>query len=156
MTTAVAQDARPPLALVRVMNPVMRAILPTPLGRLVRPFALLEFEGHRSGRHFRIPVGWHRTHSGEVVITPASWRANFRGGIPVTVHHRGQRRHLIGTLDDDPAHVAAELQALVDHEGSLSRVGIKAPEGHRVSLEDVAAVDRAVIHFVPAPSSGST
>ena len=47
--TAVARDARPPLALVRVINPTMRVVLRTPLGRLVRPVALLDFTGRRSG-----------------------------------------------------------------------------------------------------------
>jgi hypothetical protein len=137
------------------MNPFMRAILPTPLGRLIRPFALLDFHGRRSGRRYRVPVGVHRTDSGDVVVTPAAWRANFRNGIPVTVHHRGERRDLIGTLDTDPAHVAAELQSLVDRHGSLGRVGIKAPNGHQVTLRDVEALDRAVIHFEPAPSPGA-
>ncbi len=151
MTATVAQDARPPLALIRMMNPVLRAILPTPLGRVVRPFALLEFHGRRSGHLLRVPVGWHRTESGDVVITPAAWRGNFGSSIPVTVFHRGVRHDLIGTLDTDPAHVAAELQSLMDRHGSLGRVGIKAPRGHRVTQRDVEALDRAVIHFEPAP-----
>ena len=145
--TAVARDARPPEALIRVMNPVLRAVLPTPVGRLVRPFALLEFDGRCSGRRFRVPVGWHRTDSGDVVVTPAPWRANFRDGLQVTVHHRGVCRELIGTLVTEPTHVAAELQSLADRQGSLVRVGIKTPRGHTVTVEDVAAVDRAVIHF---------
>jgi hypothetical protein len=147
---AIARDARPPDALIRVMNPVLRAILPTPLGRIIRPFALLDFEGRRSGRRFRVPVGWHHTDSGDVVITPAPWRANFRDGLPVTVHHRGGRQDLIGTLATDPAHVAAELRSLADRQGSFARVGIKAPRGHAITVADVTAVDRAVIHFRPA------
>src|SRR4051794_21368801 len=46
----VARDAKPPLALVRMMNPVLRLLLRTPLARALRPFALLEFTGRRSGR----------------------------------------------------------------------------------------------------------
>lgn len=45
--------------MVRTMNPVLRVVLPTPLGRLVRPFA------------------------------PADRRVNFDGGAAVTVHVRG-------------------------------------------------------------------
>lgn len=149
MTAAVARDARPPEQLVRVMNPVMRVVLCTPLGRLVRPFALLEFRGQRSGKLLRVPVGWHATDNGHVVVTPAAWRANFRGGAPVTVRFRCRRRKLIGTLDDDPHAVATTLRNIAERRGSLRPVGIEIPDGHRITPADVAAVDRAVIRFHP-------
>lgn len=149
MSTIIARDARPPLILVRVMNPIMRVVLRTPLGRLVRPFALLEFTGRRSGRRFLVPVGWHEIDSRHVAITPAPWRANFRDGIPVTVWFRAQRQDLIGVLDDDTDRVAVALQSLADRRGSLRPVGVYIPPGHRVTAADVAAVDRAVIRFEP-------
>ena len=149
MTTAVARDARPPVLVVRAMNPIMRVVLRTPLGRLVRPFALLEFHGRRSGRLLRVPVGWHETDTGHVVFTPAPWRANFHGGAAVTVHHHGRRLELVGTLDDNPDTVAAALQSLVDRRGSLRSVGIDIPDNHRVTTTDVQAVDRALIRFEP-------
>lgn len=149
MTTAhpAAGDARPPLLLVRLMNPVMRTVLRTPLGRLVRPFALLEFNGRRTGRPYRVPVGWHEIDSGHIVCTPAPWRVNFRGGIPVTVTYRGQRRQLTGTLDDDPENVASALQSLADQRGSLRPVGIDVAPGRRITPADVVALDRALIRF---------
>lgn len=149
MSTIIARDARPPLILVRVMNPIMRVVLRTPLGRLVRPFALLEFTGRRSGRRFLVPVGWHEIDSRHVAITPAPWRVNFRDGIPVTVWFRAQRQDLIGVLDDDTDQVAVALQSLADRRGSLRPVGVDIPAGHRVTAADVAAVDRAVIRFEP-------
>lgn len=149
MTTvdAVARDARPPLLLVRLMNPVMRVVLRTPLGRLVRPFALLEFRGRGSGRLLRVPVGWHEIAGGPVVFTPSPWRANFRDGINVTVRYRGSRQELTGTLDDDPGHVAAALQSLADRRGSLRPVGIDLPAGRAVTAGDVRAVHRGLIRF---------
>jgi len=149
MSTIIASDARPPLILVRVMNPIMRVVLRTPLGRLVRPFALLEFTGRRSGRRFLVPVGWHEIDSRHVAITPAPWRVNFRDGIPVTVWFRAQRQDLIGVLDDDTGRVAVALQSLADRRGSLRPVGVDIPPDHRVTAADVAAVDRAVIRFEP-------
>lgn len=143
----VARDARPPLLLVQVMNPVMRIVLRTPLGPLVRPFALLEFRGRRSGRLYRVPVGWHEIPTGHVVFTPSPWRANFRDGIRVTVRYRGNSRELTGTLDDDPDHVAAALQALADRRGSLRPVGIDLPPGRPVTASDVRAVHRGLIRF---------
>ncbi len=94
-------------------------------------------------------MGWQEVGSHPVVCTPAPWRANFRDGIPVAVWFRGRRRAYDATLDDDPARVAALLQSLADRSGSLRSVGIDIPSGHRITAADVAAVDRAIIHFTP-------
>jgi hypothetical protein len=150
---AVAQDARPPLLLVRLLNPAMRVLLRSPIGRLVRPFALLEFRGRRTGCRHRVAVGWHDTGSGPFVCTPARWRVNFRDGIPVIVHHRGHRRELTGSLVDDPEVVAAELQRLIDQRRDLRSVGVDIPPGHRITATDVRAVDRALVRFTPSATS---
>ena len=152
MTSASSEvrDARPPEALVRALNPLMRLLLPTPAGRLIRPFALLEFEGRRTHRHYRVPVGWH-DHDGEpVVMSPARWRWNFAGGLHTTIHHRGRETEMVGVLEAEPATVASLLQAMVDQGFPLARIGVRAPEGHRLSSDDIVAVDRAVIRFRPA------
>jgi len=141
------RDARPPVLLVRALNPVMRMMLRTPLGRFVRPLALLEFDGRRSGRHYRVPVGWHEIDNGPVVVTPARWRVNFRGGLPVTVRFRGRRREFTGTLDADPRRVAEALQSVADRRGSLRALGIDLPGGHQISAADVVTLDRALIRF---------
>ena len=141
------RDRRPPLALVRMMNPVLRTVLRSPLGRLVRPFALLEVRGRRTGRTLRIPVGWHLVADDFVVVTPAPWRENLRGGAPVVVHHRGVRHELFGTLDDDPSAVAETLQRLAERYGSLRPIGVDVPDGKVIEPADVLAVDRAVIRF---------
>ena len=96
--TAVVRDAHPPAVLVRVLNPIMRTLLRTPLGRLVRPFALIEFAGRRSGRRYRVPVGWHHADGVTVVFTPAPWRVNFSAGAPATVHYRGRTRPMTGMV----------------------------------------------------------
>ena len=141
------RDARPPDALVRILNPLMRLLLPTPAGRLIRPFALIEFEGRRTGRHYRLPVGWHN-HDGEpVVVSPAPWRQNFAGGLHARVHHRGRTAEMVGVLEADPTTVASLLQTMVDQGFPLARIGLRAPEGHRLSSDDIVAVNRAVIRF---------
>lgn len=146
-TAAVVRDRRPPLALIRVLNPIMRTLLRTPLGRLVRPFALLEFDGRRSGRRYRVPVGWHAVGGDPVVFSPAPWRANFAGGTDVTVRLHGRRRRLVGTLVDDPGEVAAALDQMIKEGTPAARVGIVVPAGHQLTADDVRVVDRAMIRF---------
>ena len=143
----VARDARPPLVLVRMMNPVLRQVLRTPLGRLVPPFALLEFTARRSGRRLLVPVGWQPISSGNVVFTPAPWRHNFAGGLPVTVHHRGRVQRVVGTLVDDPVAVAAAMNEVLDRRGSLRSIGVDLAAGQRATPADARAVGRALITF---------
>lgn len=145
--TAAVRDARPPLALVRILNPIMRVVLPTPLGRLVRPFALLEFTGRRSGRRYRIPVGWHQSEGGPVVLSPAPWRANFDGGRAVIAHYRGRQQEMLATLVDDPSAVADVLRTMFARGLSPRRMGLDVPTGHEITASDVLAVERALICF---------
>jgi hypothetical protein len=140
-------DARPPLALIKIMNPVLRRLLTTPFGRVVRPFALLEFTGRRSGRRYRVPVGWYESGGEPVVVTPAPWRVNFAEGLPARVHFRGRVAEAIGNLESDPAAVASALQAMADDGFSLRRVGLKVSPGHRLLADDIVLVDRAIIRF---------
>lgn len=153
--TSIVRDVRPPLAVIRILNPVMRAVLRTPLGRLVRPFALLEFNGRRSGRRYRVPVGWHEIDGLTVVFTPAGWRQNFADRAEVTVRYRGRTRQMTGTLVMDPTQVADTLQSMFAGGASPRSVGLDVPEGHAMTTSDVAAVDRAMITFGPQAAAAA-
>src|SRR3954447_24411662 len=99
-------DRRPPKAVLAVMNPLMRALLASPLGRAIPPFGLLRFRGRRSGRRYAIVVGVHETDGRTLVVTPAQWRLNFSGGAPAELRHRGKTLRRTGTLVADPNAVA--------------------------------------------------
>jgi hypothetical protein len=146
MSTAV-HDARPPAALVGSLNPIMRALLRTPVGRLVKPLALIDFQGRRSGRRYRVPVGWHEVDGAAIVFSPASWRVNFAGGAPATVHRRGHKGRMTGTLVTDPSEVATALQSVLAGGTSPRALGLDIPTGHTVTARDVMSVGRAMIRF---------
>ena len=145
--SAVVRDARPPGIVVRVLNPLMRALLGSRAGRRMKNVALIEFNGRRSGRQYRIPVGWHHAAGTSFVLTPASWRTNFAGGRSATVHHGGQVQPMVGTLVTDAAEVADAVQAVLDNGTPGRRLGLRIPTGHRVLPADISAVDRAIIRF---------
>lgn len=147
--TSVVRDARPPSAVLAILNPVMRTVLPTVLGRLVRPFALIEFRGRRSGRRYRVPAGWHSAEGEAVVFTPAPWRANFAGSADAVVHYRGRTMPMIGTLVTDPATVAAAFRAVLATGTAPRLVGLDVPDAHELTASDVCSVDRAMIRFRP-------
>ena len=153
-TTTDVRDARPPIAVIRVLNPIMRTMLRRPLGRFVRPFALLEFAGRRTGRHYRVPAGWHQADGVPVVFTPAPWRANFVDGAPVTVHHRGRTFEMTGTLVTAPTDVARALRWIFANGTPPRHVGLGMPADHDITAADVVSVDRTMIVFTR--SSGAS
>lgn len=146
-------DARPPAVVVRLTNLIMRPLLRSPAGRLVKPLALLEFTGRSSGTRRRVVVGWHGDGTAATVLTPAAWRANFDNGYPATVYWCGQRSSVIGTLDSDPARVAAAVTALL-HAGTPARsLALNIPAGHTLDSMDITRTNRAIIHFERADTT---
>lgn len=141
------RDARPPMALVKLLNPIMRLVLRSPVGRLVKPFALLEFRGRRSGRMYLVPTGLYRVNGVMVVFSPADWRANFAGGEPATVHHLGRASSMTGTLITDPCEVAKGLVSVLANGSSARLLGIGLPTDHQINATDVVTLDRAMIEF---------
>ena len=148
-TVTEVADRRPPPRVARVFDPVMRTLVRSPVGRFIGPFAVLEFEGRRSRRHYRVVVAWHELDGQLLVFSPARWRANFAGGAPATVRHRGRRRSLTGTLDRDPATVATAIGRLLAAGTAERTFALEVPDGHVLTAADVARVDRAMIRFTP-------
>ena len=150
-TGSTVSDARPPGIVVRMTNLIVRPLLRTPLARLIRPLALLEFHGRRSGQRRRIVVAWHASDDVGLVITPARWRMNFAGGHPTTVYHRGRSTTLIGTLQTDPVAVADAINQLLDHHASARSLALHIPTGHVLDTDDIINTDRALIRFAAVP-----
>jgi hypothetical protein len=92
----------------RVVNPMVRAVLRSPLHPLLsQRLALLRVTGRRSGRTFELPFGYVRDDSGIIVTVGAparkQWWRNIHGPTPVTVVLRG-RTHtgMAEVVDGEP------------------------------------------------------
>jgi hypothetical protein len=145
------RDARPPALVVRLTNVIMTRLLRTRVGRVLKPLALLEFEGRRSAQVRRVVVGWHTTATTAVVLTPAPWRANFAHGHSATVFWNGRRNIMIGTLDIDPVAVAATVNALLEAGTPARSLALRIPPGHRIEPDDITRTNRAAIRFGTHP-----
>jgi hypothetical protein len=125
----------PPQRLIDGINPLVRALVRSPLHAAVDgSLLLLHVTGHRTGRHLDIPVGYVPLGNGLVVVTRHTWRANLRGGADLDVTHHGRRERRHATLDENPGTVAVTLRALVD------RIGIRAARqrlGLRITVDRV-------------------
>jgi hypothetical protein len=133
----------------RILNPVVKGLLRTPLAKALPFVAMLEFTGRRSGRRIRVAVGFHAIDGGNLVFTPAPWRANFAGGHPVTVWNRGKRDRVVGTLESDPTTVADAIRGVLDANTSPRALGLAIPEGHVLTPADVSVMNRAMVRFRP-------
>ncbi len=139
-------DAQPPPAVLRVLNPVLKAAIRSPLGRRLGGFAILTFSGRRSGRRYDVVVTWHELDGRPVVVTPSSWRANFAdGGAPVMLLHRGTRLHGTGELVTDAPTVADAVARLQDAGEPLRAFGLAGPADQLVTAADVSRTGRALV-----------
>ncbi len=145
--TTVVRDARPPMAVIAILNPIMRILLRSIVGRLIKPFALHAFPGRHSGRQYRVPTGIFRVQNATVVFTPAAWRVNFLGCATATVHHLGRPLLMTGTLITDPAVVAQALQSVLDCGTPARLLGFDMVPNHQLTASDVAFLGRAMIQF---------
>lgn len=139
-----------PVAVIRALNPLVAALLRSPLhGALSGSVLLLTFTGRRSGRIYTTPVSYYR--EGDTVrcftSRDTSWWRNLRGGATVTLRIRGEERSgRAEAVWDDPQRVGAALR------GFLTQVPRDAGY-HDVRLDasgrpDEADLERAAAHTV--------
>jgi hypothetical protein len=135
----------------RFLNPLLALVLRTPAGRLVKPFAALEFAGRRTGKRYQMVVGWHQDDDGVArVFSPAAWRANFAQPADAVVRYGGRKKMVRGTLVKDPDAVAAALNFVLSTGVAPRMLGFQMADGHRLTTEDVSVLRRAMIEFQDA------
>jgi deazaflavin-dependent oxidoreductase (nitroreductase family) len=120
------EDARPPKALLRLLNPIMAALLRSRWHRLAsKNFILLTVTGRKSGRTYTLPVTRHEQPDGTLVISAAgAWRHNLRAGTDVRVTLDGRERTAHVTPVEDPVRAAEVFKGLLDNS-SARDVGVK-------------------------------
>jgi hypothetical protein len=117
----------------RFLNPLLAIVLRTPAASMVKPFALLEFSGRRTGKRYRMPVGWHEDESVARVFSPAVWRMNFAPTGPAVVRFGGRRKAVHGRLVEDPDAVAAALNSVLSSGVAPRMLGLDM--GTRTSID---------------------
>ena len=137
----------PPKPVLRVLNPVIRRLLLSPLApRMPAPMAVLEFTGRRSGRRFEVCVGVHEVAGGPVVFTEAPWRRNFAEGRDVVLRRGEQRRAGRGLLVEDPEAVAHALGQAVERVGP-GGLALRVAPGHHVTHDDLRRLGRSMVRL---------
>jgi hypothetical protein len=99
--------SHPPDAFLRVVNPIMKLLLRTPLAGAARnQLMVVNFTGRKSGRAYSIPLSAHLIDGNLYAMAAATWKNNFRDGAPAQVLHNGKTTTMRGELITDKALVA--------------------------------------------------
>jgi hypothetical protein len=134
--------------MLRVINPILRTVLSSRAARVLpNSLGVLEFSGRRTGTRYRIVIGAHDLAGAKAVFTSAPWSRNFRGGAPAVLVQEGRRRPGSATLVEDPETVAQAFQTVFDEGAPPRALGLDVPQGHRMTAEDVRAVQRVMIRI---------
>lgn len=124
------RNVHPPEWLMKkIVNPINRTVGRSPLGRLMGPVVVLEFDGRKTGKQYAVPVMSYDYNGATVVFTDGRWAANFKGGAPVVVHRRGRKYSGSAELADRDE-VGAALRTVLAGLRSPRRVGLDVDAGH--------------------------
>jgi hypothetical protein len=148
----------PPSAVLRLINPVLRSLLRTPLaGPARKQLMVLSFTGRKTGRSYSIPLSAHVIDNDLYALTGASWKQNFRGGAAAEVVYDGKTTPMHGELIRDRAIVSDLYLRCVQSYGiqrGQRMTGLKFREQRIPTLDEFAeAVDRmhlAAVRLTPA------
>jgi hypothetical protein len=104
--SSAVEISHPPEAVLRAFNPLLGLALRSPLGAGLKDFMVISFKGRKTGRPFSIPVSAHHIDGDLYVLLSATWKYNFRDGLPAEVRYAGKTTAMKGQLITEPATVA--------------------------------------------------
>jgi hypothetical protein len=148
----------PPSALLRIVNPMLRSLLRTPLaGSARKQLMVLSFTGRKTGRPYSLPVSAHMIDNDLYALTGAPWKQNFRGGATAEVVYDGKTTSMRGELIRDRA-VVSDLYLRCAQAYGVQRaqrmIGLKFRDQRIPTLDEFAeAVDRmhlGAVRLTPA------
>lgn len=138
---ASVEAAMPPPLVLRVVNPLIRAVLRSPLHRaLANKVMLLSVHGRRTGRTHVVPVGRHECEGAFLVSASGSWRHNLRAGAPVRLVLDGtDRAGYVEEVERDSGRVAEIFARLLERvgRGRAGELGLRINVERSVSAAEI-------------------
>lgn len=137
----------------KLMNPLMKAVLRSPLHAPASGLLMLiTYTGRQTGTAHTIPIGYFQWDENELMSTSAArWWTNLRDGRPVTLLVRGQRIEAIPTVIEEREAVIQTVEEFIERVGlaAARRIPLGLPTDRAPTREDLRAIpsDRAFIHF---------
>ena len=132
--------SHPPQAMLRVVNPILRSLLRTPvMGAARNQLMVISFTGRKTGRRYSIPVSAHRIDNALYALTAAPWKRNFRNGATADVLLDGKSATMAGELIEDPSVIADLYRRCAESYGVKTAqrlMGLKFRDDRIPTLEE--------------------
>ena len=147
----------PPRAVQKVVNPIMRFLLRTPvMGAARRQLMVMSFNGRKTGRRYSFPLSAYQIDKDLYALSDAAWTRNFRDGATAQVLYDGKTASMRGELIQDPAAVADLYRRFAESKGvknAQRMMAMKFRDRQMPTLEDFTeAVEQnhlVAIRFTP-------
>lgn len=155
MSSNSTEEKGPPQAMFKLVNPIVKGVLASPLhGLLDKSLMLITFTGRKSGKSYTIPVGYHPQPDGTLrVFSSHTWWKNLRGGKPVSLRLRGQKVAAYAEPITDKSVILPEVEAFIAAHGPENgrRIGVHIDKQNPTAAELAeAAKDTVIIQVTPS------
>ena len=145
---------RAPLWIFKIANPLVSALLRSPLhGVMSNVLMLVTYKGRKSGKVFTHPIGYFEWDQDEVMAftSSARWWVNMLEGKPVTLLLRGQQIEAIPTPIHEREAVVNTLEEFVKRLGAKKAqwlpIGLPADREPTRADFEAAPPGIALVHF---------
>jgi hypothetical protein len=142
-----------PLWLFRALNPLIRALLRSPLHSLLSEMLmLLSYTGRKSGRAYTIPIGYFVWGTDELMaFSSARWWTNLHDGTPVTLLLKGQQLEAVPKVIHEREAVIGTLEEFITRLGlaTARKLPIGLPADREPTQTDLRAIppNCTFVHF---------
>lgn len=148
----------PPRAVQKVVNPILRFLLATPvMGAAREQLMVVSFNGRKTGRRYSLPLSAYRIDNDLYALSDATWTRNFREVASAQVLYDGKTTAMRGELIQDRSAVADLYRHFAESKGvknAQRMMAMKFRDQQLPTLQDFAeAVERnhlVAVRFTPA------
>ena len=130
----------PPRAVQKVVNPIMRLLLRTPvMGGARKQLMVISFNGRSTGRRYLFPLSAYQLDNNLYALSDAAWTRNFRDGATAQVLYDGKTTSMRGELIQDRAAVADLYRRFAESKGvknAQRMMAMKFRDQQMPTLED--------------------
>ena len=132
-------------------NPIMVWLLYSPLHRMLSGMMMvLNYSGRKSGKAYRLPVGYKRVDGTLLTISykQRTWWRNLRGGVPIFIRLQGKDVSGRAEVIEDELGVVEGLSAFIGGDPKAGRMfGIKINTDGQPDPESLqqAAQERVIV-----------
>ncbi len=120
----IAERPSPPRFVATVINPLIAALLRSPLHSVLSASSIvLSFKGRKSGKVYTLPVGYYDLQGDSLVVIPLHrWWKNLQGNVPVTVWLKGRKYSGVANASQGDEATISALQGIIANSANLIRV----------------------------------